>query len=667
MAFRYTREMIVEGWRDWFRTRKDDAEYQRKILDEFTRLGESGKWRPGDQDTAAEMLDVSMETLRRHVRMAESECPIGFFKPSWEQAQILNAWHPDFEPEIAPGGYQSICIFSANRIGKSAAVFISNLAWMLPNDPDWVMFEEHEDPPLYVRDGDPESGIRRPSRGKYTVLRRPSWETWRRTGRLTLPHHTEPPMATCEAWHGCPNDNDYNERICGRWGGRDGYLAWMPKSAIGRRSDGGESILRQDRKIILKTGHQITGKTYNSEEAAWQGKAVRIMALDEGLDAGKLIEARTRVEAGGYLLWAYTPTEARNIGGKSKVASDAYRGKLPLVGRSKFFTNFTMDDAPEHVLPAEKKRTDMEAFSMLGAAGKTRMCGGFFDSSPTVFSNFERERNVLPIDGSDVLLAMRGEVPERWRAEFGNVRADRLQFAFYEANILRGYDDGLANPSACTWQALLRTGEHVTFREWELSGLAVGERCEEVIARSGNERELLNPGVVSERRRYKERQPRGQDGRPTGGMAIRRTFADSKMFVRDEMSPADSFTENFVKAGLKIERAGNIKPGPRCDYLNDMLRADPTRQHLLDASKPGTRMYVTRDCMKVIERAENYLWAQLASGQRAGEFTDKPETKDDHIVDAWCYPAISKLRWRDPTPQPQEAVRVDAATGYVSR
>lgn len=651
MAFRYTREIIVEGWRDWFRTRKEDAEYQRKILDEFTKLGERGQWERGDQDIAAEMLDVSMETLRRHVRMAQSECPIGFFKPSWEQAQVLNAWSPEFEPEIAPNGYRSVCNFSANRTLKTTGSVIDTLLWFLPNDPNWVMFEEHEDEEGKKHGND---------RGPYRVFRRPQWTAWRRTGRLRY-SDDEPPMEAAQTWHGVQDDDHWQKKV-----GQE-YQKWIPRAAIGRRPDGGTAVFKADRMLQTIYGHSIIGKTYNSDIQAWAGDAVWRINADEGFEYWLFNEMMMRLKGGGYFHWAYTAAEPRNIGQRAKLASDCFKGKHKLVGQAKFFTKFELSYVPEWAMDPDKKADDLARLQHEGQEGKIRMCGGFFDSSPVVFSNFDRERNVLPIDGSDALLAMRGEVPQRWREEFGNVRADRLQFAFYQANIIRGMDEGLANPTACVWQAILRTGEYVQFREWEESGLSVGERCKSIIERSGNEPELMNPGAVEERRRYKERRPRGIDGQPVGGMTIRRTFADSKMFKRNPEMPQDDWCEVYRKSGLSIERATNIGPAARCDYVNDALRADPTRQHLLDTNKPGARLYVTRDCAKTIERFENYLWAQIASGQRAGEFTDKPENKDDHTIDAVAYATCSKLRWKDPTPQAQEAVRVDSATGYVSR
>ncbi len=642
----HSKEAILANWRQWFANRRDDAEYQQKIF----RQAMEAMNRPSaeESDALAEMRDTYMETVRRAIKQMESECPIGFFKPSWEQAQIINACHPLFDPEESPEGYQSIGIFSANRIGKSCAVFISVLLWFIANDPAWVMFEEHEDPPLYVLDGDPSSGIRRPSRGKYRVLPRPAWDSWKRNGRLIYPGTSEAPMAPCEAWHGCENDTDWNERICGRWGGKDGYLAWMPRSLIAMRSDGGEALFKQERKIIMKTGHAIMGKTYNSNDQAWAGKAVRIMAMDEGFEMSKLIESTTRVEAGGYYFWAFTPTDARNLGGKSAVAHAAYRGDVPLVGKSKFFVNFKMEDAPEHVLPAEKRQTDMARFAKLGVKGKARMEGGFFDSSPRVFSNFDRAKHVLPWNGTEVLAAIRGQGP------------DHLVFLFQDALIIRGFDEGTVHPTTCAWVAILRTGEYVLFREFSETNLSVSERCEKIIELSRNKREISHYHNEESLRRYVETVP-------IEGMKIKRTFADSKIFKRNPENPSDDWIATYRKNGLKLERATSMGPEARCDSTNDMFRGDQTRRHLVTKEAPGYRLYLTVDCELMIERLENYLQEQYTTGINAGQFTGRPGKFGDDELDSLCYACCSKMKWIDSTSSSHTATAYDPFTGAVVR
>lgn len=637
---------IALHWREWFRNKQYDIAYQDGVIQSFSKQVQEltkGEENKRLNEAGEEMVEERWENFRKCLAIQQSECPIGFFRPSWEQAQVLNAWSPEYEPVLAPEGYRSVCMFCGNRIGKTCVSVVNTLLWLMPNNPEWDVFQEYTDETPRKR-------------GEYRVLPRPDWNRWRRTGRLEY-DSSQPPMDACECWHGVENDIAWHDKV-----GKE-YLKWAPRDWVARRSDGGTAIFKQERRIESRYGHSLSGKTFNADVQDWAGKAVRILNLDEGLTKPILMEGLLRIEAGGYFCWPYTPAEARNIGSRSKVAFDTYKGNIELVGKSKFFLDFSMEDAPDYIIPADKKADDIARLSREGDMGRVRMRGGFFQSSPTVFSNFDRELNVLPIDGPEVLAAIRGETVTRWAEAFGKNRADLLQWAFHKANIIRGMDEGLANPTACVWDAILKTGEHVAFKEWEESGLSVSERCEAMIDRSGNRRVCVNPEEIKERRRWVE------EVVPLTGMTIRKTFADSKMFKRDALAPSDDWTLQYSRQGLRIVRATSIGPAQRCDKANDMLRGEATRKHLVYADKCGPRAYVTRDCLKLIERFENYLWQQISTGARMGDFTDKPETRDDHTLDAgpgYCW--NSDLKWLAPDQQPQtSAVRYDSLTGSVIR
>lgn len=62
--------------------------------------------------------------------------PLAWFKPSYEQSLILNAWMY---------GISFICVYSANRIGKTTACFINILLWIIPNDKRWKIFQPYQD------------------------------------------------------------------------------------------------------------------------------------------------------------------------------------------------------------------------------------------------------------------------------------------------------------------------------------------------------------------------------------------------------------------------------------------------------------------------------------------------------------------------------------------
>src|SRR5205085_3539016 len=68
---------------------------------------------------------------------AKLQFPIAFFKPSYEQALMLNCW--------IWGINFPIC-FASNRIGKTVALGVVNaILWLFPNNPSWFMFKPYID------------------------------------------------------------------------------------------------------------------------------------------------------------------------------------------------------------------------------------------------------------------------------------------------------------------------------------------------------------------------------------------------------------------------------------------------------------------------------------------------------------------------------------------
>lgn len=559
---------------------------------------------------------LRLDSILEH---AKADCRIGWFKPSWEQAQILNTWHPE------EGGFRSVCVFAANRIGKTTACVIDTLLWLIPNDPEWVIFEpftDHLGREVHVR-------------------RRPNWDYWQRTGKLEYPTD-EPPKGECQIWQGVPTDDHWKDKI-----GKE-YRHWIPPSAIGYR---GKDLMWNiaEKWFQTKWGSEVRAKTYLSDVMAWAGKAVWRINLDEGIPKHLYGEAITRIQAGGYFHWSYTPAEARNLGDRAKLAHDVYKGnpEVKPPGKVKCFINFRMADAPDYILPEEKKKDDIARFSAMGGEGKVRMEGGFQTSSPVVFNNFKRESHILPWDGPTFLK----KFPE----------SERL--------LIRGMDEGTAAPSACVWLAVLKTGEYVAYRDWEEANLSITERCEKIIHLSRNTRELVTNAHDPRYKRFKE---------IMGGEKIKRTFADYKMFKRDPEDLKDDWTERYRRQGLDLHESAHIGPAQRCDFTNDLFLPDHTRKHLARvAGEPpeithrypehGFKLYVTSDCVKIIERMENYLHDQVKSGPRMGEFTGKPSTHDDHVVDCLTYCCTSNTKWRpDHFQMPFTPQRASTVTGYAA-
>ncbi len=584
-----------------------------------TDVGGSKLTWPEDERMLLEIYWTVYDEQQKLLNKIKGDCPIGWFKPSWEQAQVLNTWHPDYDPEM-PKGYRSMCDFSSVRVGKTTALIINIGLWLGPYNKDWVVYEPYID-----------------HLGRLVqVFPRFDWDEWNRSERRVFTD--DPPKSACVNWVGCVNENHFIQKL------DPAFRKWIPDSWIGRKGRSGkdQEWYRAERLFKTRWGTSVVFKLYESEMSDWSGEALHQASFDEGPPKDKLDEVVVRSE---YIHIAFTPREAANLGGRSALAhkiwkgDDVDKGGQPLIGKKKFFFS-KMADAPDHILSKETRERRLLVASKMGEAGKVAVEGGFFQSSPIVFSNFERARNVLPIGGAELLKR------------------------YPDAMLIRGMDEGLANPTACTWYIVTPQNEWVAFQSWEQAGLSVGDRCDKIIMLSRNERTIFKWNEDETRRIYRESMK---------GMRIRRTFADSKLFKRNPEKVEDNWATTYWNAGLRIERASNIGPAARCDFLNDMMRTEVTRKHILfgdpvhgateAANGPGSRWYVSIDCDKIIERCENYLWQQISTGARMGEFTDKPATGDDHTIDSFCYPPISGLRWRPWTDNDAHTVRPSGHAG----
>lgn len=583
--------------------------------------------RDTDIPIAEELRSLIDNKEQKIIREGMEAYPIAFFKPSWTQAQKLNAWSPEYDPVGAPNGHRTVCDFSAVRSGKTCADIISLGMWLIPNDPEWEMFREYTD-----------------FKGRTVrVFPRPRWEWWKRTGKMEY-SRDEPPMGACENWYGCPDEDHWKSKI------DRGLREWIPMACVAH--DGKTPRwFGNDRWFETKWGSRLYGKLYNSDTSAWSGKELRVINFDEGPPRDKLEEARIRC---AYINIAFTPREPVNTGQRTRVAKEIHDGKLRMPPAVKSFI-FGWDDVPEHVMSEENKKLRRGLMQKGNEVDRVTEFGGFCFSSPVVFEAFARDHHILPVTGEQVIRAIRDEMTVQEKHDLPWLEK------FSGANVVRGFDEGTVHPSACIWSCILRTGEKVIFREYQASVHSIRERVETIVRMSGNELEEVTRFTAPDmQREFHEDEQRKEATSTTikryreafKTLRIRKTFADSKMFKVDPQYPLEDFSSHYHRAGLRMEPATNALPQTRCDLLNALFKPDRTRTHLdpknqsQDVNDPyGFGLYVTKDCPVLIERLESYLWSQIQNGPRVGEFTGKPETVDDDAVDGACYSCIHKLRW----------------------
>lgn len=596
-----------------------------------------------DNDNLEWLFYRIKDELRKLEQTFQSDCPIAHIRVGWAQAQIINSWHPDFEPHVAPEGYNSILDVSSVRAGKTWALIINMALWLIPNDPDWPFFDEHE----------------HPIHGKYRVLPRFDWDEWQRTGRRVF-NKELPPKSACEMWLGCVDESHYLQKIDPK------LRKLIPAKYVKMREDGQLSWFKSEKSLQTKFGSTLTCKLYNSDMTAWSGTELFFTGFDEGPTEDKVDEAVFRST---YTHIAFTPREAANIGNKTALAKKIAKGEKRLVGKLKVY-QFKMEDTEDYILGegnaklgAKKKADRLAIAATMGDAGRAAVEGGFWESSPLVFNNFNPKLSILPVNGDMIVRAVTGE----------NTPEERRKYPWlekvYMANLLRGFDEGLAHPTACGWLAMLRTGERILYRDYEASDTSITQRVERIVDLSGNKLEIVNLSTLLARNHDAARhfalgvQRDETRERMTGQRSnryrevwvrepIRRTIADSKIFKRDPTHPMDDWTENYRRAGLTLDRARTDGPAARCDFLNGLFRPDHTRMHLNPGQSGedgfGCGLYITNDCVTFRKRIEEYLWEQFKTGPRVGQFTGKPGALEDDLIDAVSYVCNARLTWIDP-------------------
>lgn len=614
-------EQERQWWEDMILLFPKDAVEDLKILEEYD-----------------DRIDVLRDRL---IRQGERENPLAFFVPTYEQAEFLNAWSPEFDPTRAPEGYNSICNMGGKRSLKTTGTVVNALLWVVPNVKEWSIFQEHTDPH---------------GRGKYRVLRRPMYDYWQKTGKMTY-DSDEPPVQDRIIWHGCPDEQHWKRKI------EKQYRRWVPMQYIKKHADGKSYVWNlSERYFDTKWNVQFVGMLYKSDIHAWGGEELFMVIFDEGPPREVVDEVVSRSR---NITWSYTPNEPANIKDRVQVARAVHDGSLQLIGQT-YVMKSDMRKVPDRIIPTKELAKRVSTLATRGEAGEAAMAGGFFDSSPRVFDLFAKERHVLPVTGEQVQRAILGKsLPEDLK------RFPWLE-KFEDANILRGYDEGFVHRATCVWVALLKSGEQVAFRLFGRTAASIKERVKQIVSLSGNSlKEVTHnfnqeetdemeialtyaPDLAKDREREKETGERIVRFREVEDTeTIRQTYGDSKLFKRDPKYLMDTWGNEYARQGLKLVRASTRSPKERCTFTNGLFQSSTYRQHLnpaqaTDEFPNGYDLYITCDCYdhvnrksNLIERLEHYLWDISATGQPNGE----PEKTGDDELDSLCYATNHKLRW----------------------
>lgn len=579
---------------------------------------------------AKHYFDVSLQR-------AQLAFPIAFWKPSYEQALMLNAW--------IWGVTFPIC-FASNRIGKTVGLGVVNaILWCFPNNPSWLMFRPYIDHlgrlvqviprpklesllklqnfffknPFMVGDhyAQPFESI---NRAKFTTLQKyfPDLDL--------LPAFPSAPIFNSGSlWLGAP-DHDWHRHIfMKRW------KALLPKASILKwnTTECFFSFQTNSKTNPHPTKFEVDCKSYDSEHTKWSGDAVQGIMLTEGFTQDILNEVKQRIINNGFMSWDYTPAEPRNTGKKVSLAHKVYKGIEQLPLRTFIFTKFSVRNAPEHIIPKEKK-ADLIRMWDGKPEGKARIDGDFYASSGLVLDKLDRNFHCL-----------------NWTLE-------KLYKEYPDGRNFRGIDPGLDHPTACAWGYLSRNNIWFIYRFYVERGTTIAQRCKDIIRMSNNSRQRLQSkgGRITWQEIHDKPNSEVFVANPT----------DYHTFKEDENTGL-SYARNYINQGLHITESVHTGPEERAQICNQALdpHAHPYLAHPERGVAPGARLFFLTNqpgVAKALDALEELFWDRYKAGDLKGEPKDKVPLHGDNELDGICNLVCGPYAWTATEPQRREPKEV---------
>ena len=580
---------------------------------------------PSEEGQALRKLFQSLKgTYQKVLREAKQSCPIAFFKPSYEQALLLNAW--------VYGITFPIC-FASNRIGKTTAFVVNALLWILPNDPKWIIFQPYVDhlgryvqvlprPPLRTLlhlqkfyeefphlAGNPKLSMQDPH--NYSRIVTSQQEA---PGLFRVAYPAAPIQGDISIWLGAPDKEWHRSIMMRRW--KD----WLPPHTI-EQWNITECFFRLTTRSTTNPKPiqvEVSCKSYESRDEKWSGDAVTGIMLSEGFSPEILSEVKNRVAPNAFASWDYTPVEARNVGRKVQLAYKVFQGKEELPLRAHVFTKFRVADAPAHIIP-ESKRKDMIRMWANKAEGTARIEGDFFSSSRQLLANLDRNHHCL----QESFQSLQQRIPNLL--------------------LFRSIDPGFDHPTAVCWAALAPNQVWYVYRFLSKRGLTIGERCRQIIEMSHNSREKVQYGPKNLYHSFREVHTTPESE------AFVATVADYHVFQTDQTT-GQSFAINYALEGLPLMESTHIGPEQRAVQLDSKLdpRSYPYHAHPETHKPPGAGVYFLINepgVADAVDKLEELFWDMLQGGPNKGESKDTVPSHGDDELDALCQLTSGPFYW----------------------
>ena len=430
--------------------------------------------------------------------------------------------------------------------------------------------------------------------------------------------------------------------------------AWTPKAELGQYADY-SAPKKTAFSVKLACGSVVHHKCVAQPQSAFESQALDGILWDEqGLEsrfdgANARLSTRRRYSVGedgfeyltaGWHICAATPhkVEGRPDTGGGTWFQGLYSGAVTKGLTVKFFHGNIIDDEPDWIYSEQEKRRKLselkEAEDTMNRkavkAIRSRLYGEFETSGGLVYDEFDERVHV--IDGI--------EIKPDWCA-------------------FRCMDHGRTNPTSCLWVAVTPENDLIAFQEYLAMDMVISENVANIIRMSGNELEQI--GEIKVGLGMLPRFTENTEG-PEATQYIYDVL-DPRTFRNPDSNSRYTIGDIYKHSGLT-----RIRPAPlqqvdaTVPLIKEMLKIDPTRRHIITGKMGAPRIYFLRSGVpRLIMHVQDY---RNKVENRNGIPSEKPQSKDDHDLDAMRYGIMNGPRYNASRPWKPNKLQGTAGKGY---
>jgi hypothetical protein len=282
-----------------------------------------------------------------------------------------------------------------------------------------------------------------------------------------------------------------------------------------------------------------------------------------------------------------------------------------------FYEGDIIKDVPDWIYSERQKKADLGSLEEAQEKNnrkrvriiKSRLFGQWEMTGGLVYDEFDEDVHVI----NDF------EIPWDWCA-------------------LRMGDHGRTNPTSFLWGAITPDNDWVIFDEYYEMDRTVTQNVQAVVKQSGNK---LNPveGFDSANPRFREEE-------------VEQTFVmdvlDGRTFRSPDQDSHNTIGQLYHNAGMPRLRGAPIDVTSGCSLgitkVKEMLAIREDVKHMKSGKYGAPRLYIMRKCVKLRNHIKAYRNKETTNDD--GNPTEKPQSKDDHDLDALRYGITSRALYK---------------------